>query len=215
MHFFGCRESRESGTITCHVSLLKCPGWKFVGNCYGVYCVLFFDNMQGDGYSNEDLGPLPGPRFMHFRCSDGNFMASKIIIFVARSVASAVSSRWTSVKLVVAINTWWNCWRNVRKLLPWRNFYDSKKCTKTSLPIEPSVRYANWQNVWCCPVSSTLRLRTTLHVKAILLDGPWLQNGLQQLSEGSIALSRAFTCDYVEIIKPLMREKWVCLRADN
>ena len=31
------------------------------------YCVLFFDDIQVDRCSNEDLGPLPGPRFMPFR----------------------------------------------------------------------------------------------------------------------------------------------------
>ena len=35
------RDSRESGTVTCHVSLFKCPGWKFVGNVYNLFCAFF------------------------------------------------------------------------------------------------------------------------------------------------------------------------------
>ena len=42
MSNFGRRErERESGTVTCHVSMFKCPGWKFVGNVYNLFCAFF------------------------------------------------------------------------------------------------------------------------------------------------------------------------------
>ena len=43
--FWSCRrESRESGTVTFHVSLFKCPGWKFVGKVWN-FCVLLLDDV--------------------------------------------------------------------------------------------------------------------------------------------------------------------------
>ena len=38
------RVGRESGTVTCHVSLFKCPGWKFVGKVWN-FCVLLLDDV--------------------------------------------------------------------------------------------------------------------------------------------------------------------------
>ena len=36
---------RESGTVTFHVSLFKCPGWKFVGKVWN-FCVLLLDDLM-------------------------------------------------------------------------------------------------------------------------------------------------------------------------
>ena len=46
MSNFGGRDSREreSGTVTFHVSLFKCPGWKFVGKVWN-FCVLLLDDV--------------------------------------------------------------------------------------------------------------------------------------------------------------------------
>ena len=69
MSNFGGRE-RESGTVTFHVSLFKCPGWKFVGKVHSswnfdrvllCYCWMI---LWVDECSNEDPGPLPGPRYL-------------------------------------------------------------------------------------------------------------------------------------------------------
>ena len=40
------RESREreSGTVTCHAYMFKCPGWKFVGKVWN-FCVLLLDDV--------------------------------------------------------------------------------------------------------------------------------------------------------------------------
>ena len=35
---------RESGTVTFHASLFKCPGWKFVGKVWN-FCVLLLDDV--------------------------------------------------------------------------------------------------------------------------------------------------------------------------
>ena len=42
--FRSSRESGESGTVTFHVSLFKCPGWKFVGKVWN-FCVLLLDDV--------------------------------------------------------------------------------------------------------------------------------------------------------------------------
>ena len=38
------RESRESGTVTFHVYLFKCPGWKFIGKVWK-FCELLLDDV--------------------------------------------------------------------------------------------------------------------------------------------------------------------------
>ena len=38
------RESRESGTVTCHAYMFKCPGWKFVGKVWN-FSVLLLDDV--------------------------------------------------------------------------------------------------------------------------------------------------------------------------
>ena len=78
MSNFGGRDSRAraSGTDTFHVSLFKCPGWKFVGKVrssrtYIWRCMLSWDDVISWWIecSDEDPVPFQGPDiYLHLYC---------------------------------------------------------------------------------------------------------------------------------------------------
>ena len=93
------RDSRESGTVTFHVSLFKCPGWKFVGKVHSSwnfdrvllgYCWMM---LWVDECSNEDPGPLTGPRFMYIHAISYAIYAINYVCFI---IGGRWSAQWDS-----------------------------------------------------------------------------------------------------------------------